>query len=121
MRQSGILAAAGLYALEHNIERLAEDHANARHFATLIANLPGVRLDPPEVETNIVFFDCAGTGLTAADLCTRLARQGVRLGAMGPARVRAVTHLDVTRMEVERAVVVLAEVLGAVPENERRA
>ena len=59
MRQSGILAAAGVYALAHNVERMAEDHANARRFAELIADAPGIRLDPPEVETNFVFFDCA--------------------------------------------------------------
>ena len=62
MRQSGILTAAGLYALDHNIERLAEDHANARCFASLVAGLPGVRLDPAEIETNIVFFDCVNRG-----------------------------------------------------------
>ena len=111
MRQTGILAAAGLYALEHNVARLAEDHANARLFAERIADLPGVRLDPPQIESNIVFFDCAGTGMSAAELCKRLGQRGVRLGAMGPMRVRAVTHLDVTRDEVERAANVLAEVL----------
>jgi threonine aldolase len=112
MRQSGILAAAGLYALDHNIERMAEDHDNARLFARLIAGLPGVRLDPPEVETNIVFFDCTQTGMSAAQLCARLAAKGVRLGAMGPMRVRAVTHLDVARAEVERAAAILSDVLG---------
>jgi threonine aldolase len=113
MRQSGILAAAGLYALDHNVERLAEDHANAARFATLIREVPGIRLDPDRVDTNIVFFDCAATGFTAAELCARLVSKGVRLGAMGPTRVRAVTHLDVTRGEVERAAQVLAEVLSA--------
>lgn len=113
MRQSGILAAAGLYALDHNVERLAEDHANAARFATLIREVPGIRLDPDRVDTNIVFFDCAATGFTAAELCARLVSKGVRLGAMGPTRVRAVTHLDVTRGEVERAAQVLAEVLSS--------
>lgn len=112
MRQSGILAAAGVYALAHNVERLAEDHANARRFASLIADLPGVRLDPPQIDSNIVFFDCTATDHTAAELCQRLAEKGVRLGAMGPMRVRAVTHLDVTRAEVEHAAAVLAEVLA---------
>src|SRR3546814_6250731 len=60
MRQAGIIAAAGIYALEHNVERLAEDHANARLFAESLRNLPGLKVDPQEVETNIVFFDIAG-------------------------------------------------------------
>ena len=119
MRQSGILAAAGVYALRHNIERLAEDHDNARAFAAMIAQLPGIRLDPPQIDTNIVFFDCSATGLTAAELCARLMQHGVRLGAMGPMRVRAVTHLDVTRAEVEQAATALAallrEVMGSRP------
>src|ERR1700730_8470942 len=62
MRQSGIIAAAGIYALEHNVERLAEDHANARAFADGIASLPGIGLDPATVETNIVLFDVSATG-----------------------------------------------------------
>ena len=84
MRQSGILAAAGVYALQHNVERLAEDHANAKHFAKLIAELPGLRLDPPQIDTNIIFFDCIGTGLTGAELGTRLQARGVRFSQMGP-------------------------------------
>ena len=68
--------------------------------------------DPPEIDTNIVFFDCAATGLSAAELCQGLSAKGVRLGAMGPTRVRAVTHLDVTRAEVETAAGVLGEMLA---------
>ena len=121
MRQSGILAAAGVHALQHNVERLAEDHANAKHFAELIAELPGVRLDPPQVDTNIVFFDCTGTGLTGAELSARLQARGVRFSQMGPNRLRAVTHLDVTRAEVERAASILREVLTANASTKQKA
>ena len=103
MRQAGIIAAAGVYALEHHVERLAEDHANARLFADLIAAAPGVELEPETVETNIVFFDVAGTGLTAAEIADRLAGRGVRSGAMGRSQLRACTHLDVNRQQVEEA------------------
>jgi threonine aldolase len=113
MRQSGILAAAGLYALDHNVERLAEDHANARRFAELAAKLPGLRLDPPEVDTNIVFLDCSATGLPARALNDLLIARGVRLNVAAPMRLRAVTHLDVARTHVEAAARELAEVLEA--------
>ncbi len=112
MRQSGILAAAGLYALEHHVERLAEDHANARRFAELIAAIAGIALDPPTVETNIVFFDVRGTGLKAPEVASELQARGVLVGAEGDFRLRAVTHLDVDRAGVEQAAAVLATVVG---------
>ena len=105
MRQAGIIAAAGVYALEHHVERLAEDHANARRLAEGLAELPGVTLDPATVETNIVFFDVCGA-LTAADAVAHLLDGGVRMGAMGPRTIRAVTHLDVTRQQIEQALAV---------------
>ena len=113
MRQAGIIAAAGVYALEHHVERLAEDHANARLFADLIAAAPGVELEPETVETNIVFFDVAGTGLTAAEIADRLAGRGVRIGAMGRTQLRACTHLDVNREQVEEAAEALRLVVEA--------
>jgi len=112
MRQAGIIAAAGLYALDHNIEGLAEDHTNARIFARGIAEIPGIAINVEHIETNLVFFDVSGTGLTAADVVARLLARGVRVGAQGPTRVRAVTHLDVSRADVERAVTIAQEVLG---------
>jgi threonine aldolase len=111
MRQSGILAAAGLYALEHHIERLAEDHMNAKLFAERIANIPGIELDPPTVETNLVFFNVEHTGLTAAEVSERLLARGVRVGAENASRLRAVTHLDVDRAGVEEAAAALAAVV----------
>jgi len=110
MRQAGIVAAAGLYALDHHVERLAEDHANARLFAERIANLPGITLDPEAVETNIVFFDVTGTRRSAAEVADELARRGVRIGATGRATMRAVTHLDVDREGVERAAEALRDI-----------
>ncbi len=102
MRQAGIIAAGGVYALRHHVKRLAEDHANARRLAEGLAALPGVTLDPATVETNIVFFDLTG-GVDAPALVERLLERGVRVGAMGPRTVRAVTHLDVSADGVERA------------------
>ena len=103
MRQAGILAAAGLYALDHNVERLSEDHDHASLLAERIAEAPGLRLEPPEVETNMVFFDVAGTGTTARALADGLLERGVRVGVESESRLRAVTHLDVDRRAVEDA------------------
>ena len=111
MRQAGIIAAAGIYALQHNVERLAEDHANARLLATGLAEIPGIAIDPDEVETNIVFFDVEGTGRTAQEINQALIGHGVRMGAVGRTRMRAVTHLDVSRADIERAVEVMRMVV----------
>ena len=103
LRQSGVLTAACLHALDHNVDRLAEDHENARIFAARAAAIPGVRIDPPEVETNIVFLDLAEAGVDAATVSRRLREVGIRIMIEGPTRMRAVTHLDVSRADVERA------------------
>ena len=110
MRQSGIIAAAGLYALENNIERLAEDHANARALATALAEVPGIGIDMDQVQTNIVFIDVAGTGRSAQDLHEALLAKGIRIGAFNPTTLRALTHLDADRAAVEAAAAALAEV-----------
>src|SRR5882672_3319304 len=102
MRQAGIIAAGGVYALRHNVKRLAEDHANARRLAEGLAALPGVALDPATVETNIVFLELTGR-VDASTLVARLLERGVRVGAMGPRTIRAVTHLDVSADGIERA------------------
>ena len=112
MRQAGIIAAAGLYALDHHIERLAEDHDNAQAFAKRIAEIPGIFLDPSEIETNLVFFDVKETGRSAADLADHLISQGVRIGVEGKTRMRAVTHLDVDRSDVEEAGEILASLVS---------
>jgi len=102
MRQAGIIAAGGVFALQHHVKRLAEDHVNARRLAERLAQLPGVVLDPSTVETNIVIFDLRGTRDAAAAVAALLER-GVRMGAMGPRSIRAVTHLDVNAAQIERA------------------
>lgn len=112
LRQAGIVAAAGLHALDQHVERLAEDHANARLFAERIAEIPGVILAPASVETNLVFFDVGESGLAAREIADRLLARGVRVGVESPTRMRAVTHLDVAREDVERAAVALATVVG---------
>ncbi len=109
MRQAGILAAAALFALDHNVERLADDHANARRLAEAIASLPGIRLDPADVETNIVIFDIDPRLGTAPDFQQRLLARGVSLFSTGPARLRAVTHLDVSRADIDRAIAVFSD------------
>ena len=101
MRQAGIIAAGGVYALRHNVKRLAEDHANARRLGEGLAALPGVTLDPATVETNLVFFELTGP-VDAPSFVDRLLAHGVRMGAMGPRTVRAVTHLDVSATQIER-------------------
>ena len=101
MRQSGILAAAGLYALDHNLDRIGEDHANAKRFAEILSDSQIVR--PSSPESNIVMVDLQRDGATAEAASARLAHAGVRMSAYGPKRLRAVMHLDVSRSDVERA------------------
>lgn len=112
MRQSGIIAAAGIYALQHNVERLAEDHANAKHLARRLAQVPGIAIDVADVETNLVFFDVAGTGLTAPEISEALLARGIHIGAPSKTRMRAVTHLDITEALIDEAADTLAEVVG---------
>lgn len=105
MRQAGIIAAAGVYALRHHVERLADDHQRARELAAALAELPGVALDVDRVETNIVIFDVRGTGLSGEAFAARtLASHGVRFSVLGPYSVRAVTHLDIPPDGIARAV-----------------
>jgi len=110
MRQAGIIAAGALYALEHNIERLAEDHQHARILAEAIRNSPGLSLDPEYVDTNIVFFKVDPEMGTAAAFCARLRDEGVLMMALGQQRIRAVTHLDVSREQAEYAAKIVHDV-----------
>ena len=115
MRQAGVLAAAGLIALEESPKRLPEDHANARRLAEGLAELAGVKIDPENVVTNIVIFDVAGTSMSADDICKQLRERGVLASGFGSA-IRMVTHFDVSRSDVEKALLALSSVL-----NQRRA
>ena len=110
MRQAGIIAAAGLYALEHNIARLAEDHAHAKRLAETLAALPGVRINPAHVETNIVVFDISETRRRAEEVLALLKAEGLLLVPFSPTTLRAVTHLDVSRDQIEQACAILKKV-----------
>jgi threonine aldolase len=105
LRQAGLCAAGCLYALDHNIDRLAEDHANARVLARGLSQIPGIVVEEPE--TNLVFFDTSGVGVTADELARRVRQEGVQISTMGRYRVRACTHLDVDREGIELAVQVI--------------
>jgi len=111
MRQSGILAAAGLYALDHNVVRLPEDHANARLFAERIAGLPGIRLDLATVQSNIVIWEMDPKAPDAAAIAAKAKTAGVLISALGVRTVRAVTHMDVSTEQCQRAGEVLAEII----------
>jgi threonine aldolase len=110
LRQAGICAAACLYALDQNIDRLAEDHANAKVLARGLAQVRGLAVEEPE--TNLVFFDTSGAGLTADELADRVRLEGVMLSTVGRHRVRACTHLDVDAEGVDYAVRTIRTVLG---------
>jgi threonine aldolase len=112
MRQSGIIAAACEYALDHHVERLVEDHANAQRLAHGIAQIQRLRIDPTSVETNLVYFDVIAPDWTAEKLCDALRARDVRIGAMGTHTLRAVTHLDVDAAGIDRALESLREVLS---------
>ncbi len=111
MRQAGVLAAAGLVALEESPKQLAEDHRNAKRLAEGLADLPGIRIDPAKVETNIVIFEVAGTGLASTEISARLKQKGVLINGISPTHMRAVTHHDVSRTDCERALEAMAEAL----------
>jgi threonine aldolase len=107
MRQAGFLAGACLYALDHNITRLAEDHANAKLIAEAIASVPGLKLVPAKVETNLVWFEVDTKLGSARDVADRLKASGVLVAALGKNVIRIVTHLDVSREQCVKAAAVI--------------
>ncbi|MFT5390754.1 MAG: threonine aldolase [Gammaproteobacteria bacterium] len=114
MRQAGILAAAGLYALDHHLERLVVDHTNARRLAAGIANIGALKTEPDQVDSNILFFEIDSTksGINSAEaLCDSLKSRGIIMGAMGQQRVRAVTHLDISEADIDVTVAALDELV----------
>jgi threonine aldolase len=110
MRQAGVLAAAGLVALERMPARLPEDHANARFLAENLLKIPGIRLDLSRVQTNIVILDVSGTGLTSYELSAKLKARGVLMNGISPTQMRALTHFDVSRADCEAALEAISEV-----------
>jgi threonine aldolase len=111
MRQAGVLAAAALYALDHHVNRMAEDHRHARVLAQAVADTPGLRLKAPEVDTNIVIFQIDRDLGTAQSVADALQKRGVLMMAFAPQAIRACTHLDVSSAQAERAADVLRKVV----------
>jgi len=112
MRQAGVLAAAGLIALEESPKRLHIDHENAKHLAQGLAVIAGIAIDPNDVATNIVIFDVSSTGRTAADICPLLEKNGVLAGTTGKYSVRLVTHCDVARSDIDTAIAATKDVFA---------
>lgn len=113
MRQAGIIAAAGIVALDMMVDRIRDDHDNAARLAQGIAGLSGLEVDLAGVQTNIVYFDVVRAGLSAETLVTRLAGKGVRMLCSGPGRVRAVTHYGIERNDINEALSVLTRLMAA--------
>jgi threonine aldolase len=104
MRQVGILAAAGIYALENNIERLSQDHKNARLFAEQVSQIQGIEIDMDTVQTNIVVMDIGTLGIDSFQAVGKLKENGCMVVIFGPTKIRAVTHLDVDENDVLEAI-----------------
>ena len=111
MRQVGVIAAAGIYALDHHFHRLAEDHRNAKRLAAGIKGLRGISVNPESVETNIIIFDIAGIGMSSAHLAEGMKKEGVLIHALPNQKIRLVTHLDVSSEDVERALKAFKKIL----------
>jgi threonine aldolase len=112
MRQAGILAAAGIVALTEMVERLSDDHANAKRLAEGLEGINGISIDPELVKTNIVFFDITRSDMTAEQLAGQLAGKGLKVLPLGPKQLRAVTHYHITPNDIEYALDVFTKVLG---------
>src|SRR3954466_8012854 len=110
MRQAGVLAAAGLIALEEGPKRLHEDHANAKLLAEGLAKLRGIKIDPKKVETNIIVFEISGTGMDSAAFTRKLMEKNVLASGISPTEIRIVTHMDVDRGACERALGAISEI-----------
>lgn len=113
LRQSGMVTAACNYALDHHVERLRDDHENARKLHAGLAAIDGVTLQNDVCETNLVFFDVGGTGVNARDVAAQLLERGIRIGAQTDTRMRAVTHLDVSGEDINYTLTALREILAA--------
>src|ERR1700727_1480655 len=117
MRQAGVIAAAGLIALEKSPGRLNIDHKNAKRLAEGVAQIPGFGIDPKKVKTNIVIFDCEQTGKTAVEWCDLLYKRGLWAQDTAQYSVRFVTHCDVNAEQIERALVILQEAAAGKPQG----
>ena len=112
MRQAGVLAAAGIVALTEMVDRLADDHANAKKLAEGLANTPGITIDPEQIKSNIVFFDLTRDDMTAQQFVAQLESEGVRMLPVGPQRLRAVTHYHITSEDIEHTLHTVTKIPG---------
>ena len=112
MRQSGIIAAAGITALEQMVDRLAEDHENAKRLAEGISRIPGLSFELKKIQTNIVYFDMADEQFDAGTLVTQLADRGIKILQVGPSRLRAVTHYGISSEDIDLALAAMSEVMA---------
>jgi threonine aldolase len=111
MRQAGVLAAAGIVALDEMVERLGDDHANARKLAEGIAEMPGISIDPNQIHTNIVYFEVDRKDMTVQELVKRMDENGARMLPVGPGRIRAVTHYHISSDDIDYVLAVFSKVL----------
>ena len=114
MRQVGVIAAAGIYALDHHYDRLKEDHRNAKRLALGLKDLKGISVTAESVETNIVIFDISGTGIASSHLAEGMKKKGVLIHALPNQKIRLVTHLDVNGEDVENALKAFQKVLEGI-------
>ncbi|NWG04805.1 MAG: low-specificity L-threonine aldolase [Syntrophaceae bacterium] len=112
MRQVGLMAAAGIYALDHHLERLKEDHQNAKRLAVGLKELKGISIEPKHVETNIVIFDITETGMTGAQVAEATKKEGILIHAFSKTQIRLVTHLDVSDGDIEEALKAFEKIFG---------
>ncbi|MBW2489348.1 MAG: aminotransferase class I/II-fold pyridoxal phosphate-dependent enzyme, partial [Deltaproteobacteria bacterium] len=111
MRQAGILAAAGIVALNEMVDRLAQDHANAKQLAVGLAEIPGLSVEPDQIHTNIVYFEVNREGMTPQTFVQQMDAAGVRMLPLGPQKVRAVTHYHITSEDIDQALSVISKVM----------
>jgi threonine aldolase len=112
MRQCGIIAAAGITALEEMTDRIADDHANAQRLAQGIAHIPGLSIEPEKVQTNIVYFDLVSQQIKAEELVSQLDKKGIKILKLGPSRFRAVTHYGISAEDIDLTLTALGEIMN---------
>jgi threonine aldolase len=112
MRQAGVLAAAGIISLNDMVDRLADDHANAKKLAMGFAEIAGISIDPNQIQTNIIFFEVTREGMTPEEFVQRIDAQGIRMLPVGPHKVRAVTHYHITSEDIDQTLSVISKVMG---------
>ena len=113
LRQAGMLARAGLYAFENHLDKIAQDHINAKRLAEMIGSHELIDLDPADIESNLVFIDISKTGIPSGKIVAELEAQGINMGAFGESTIRAVTHLDVSAEDIEEAGVAFLNILNS--------